>query len=85
MLNYKDEEAKEAALEYQKIFKDDFYIEIMDHKYQEDKDVNPRLLALANELGIKLVATNDSHYTNQEDASAHDALLCLPSQDALLR
>lgn len=80
MLNYKDEEAKEAALEYQKIFKDDFYIEIMDHKYQEDKDVNPRLLALANELGIKLVATNDSHYTNQEDASAHDALLCLQTQ-----
>jgi DNA polymerase-3 subunit alpha len=80
MLNYKDQEAKNAALEYKEIFGDDFYIEIMDHKYQEDKDVNPRLVKLAKELGIKIVATNDSHYTNKEDASAHDALLCLQTQ-----
>lgn len=80
MLNYKDEEAKNAALEYKEIFGDDFYIEIMDHKYQEDKDVNPRLVKLAKDLGIKIVATNDSHYTNKEDASAHDALLCLQTQ-----
>ena len=79
-LNYKDEEAKAAALEYKEIFGEDFYIEIMDHKYQEDRDVNPRLVKLARDIGVKVVATNDSHYTNYDDASAHDALLCLQTQ-----
>ena len=80
MLNYKDDEAKAAALEYKELFGEDFYLEIMDHKYQEDRDVNPRLVKLGKELGIKIVATNDSHYTDKEDARAHDALLCLQTQ-----
>lgn len=80
MLINKDDEAKEKALEYKEIFGDDFYIELMDHKYPEDRHVNPKLVKLARELDIKIVATNDSHYTNREDASAHDALLCLQTQ-----
>ncbi len=77
MLNNQDEEARKRAQEYQDIFGEDFYLEIMDHNYAEDRHVNPKLVKLANSLGIKLVATNDSHYTNASDANAHDALLCL--------
>jgi len=72
--------ARTAALEYQEIFKDDFYLEIQDHLYPEDRKVNPLMMELARELAIKVVATNDSHYTNKEDARAHDALLCLQMQ-----
>ena len=77
VLNNQDEEARMRAQEYQDIFGQDFYLEIMDHNYAEDRHVNPKLVKLAKQLGIKLVATNDSHYTNAADANAHDALLCL--------
>ena len=80
LLNNQDAEALEKAKEYKEIFGEDFYLEIMDHKYAEDRHVNPKIVKLANQLGVKLVATNDSHYTNKEDASAHDALLCLQTQ-----
>jgi DNA polymerase-3 subunit alpha len=74
------EAAKAAALEYKTIFKDDFYLEIQDHLYPEDRKVNPLMIELAQDIGVKIVATNDSHYTNKEDARAHDALLCLQMQ-----
>jgi DNA polymerase-3 subunit alpha len=74
------EAAKVAALEYKAIFKDDFYLEIQDHLYPEDRKVNPLMIELAQDIGVKIVATNDSHYTNKEDARAHDALLCLQMQ-----
>ncbi len=77
VLNNQDEEAFKRAQEYQDIFGKDFYLEIMDHEYAEDRQVNPKLVKLAKSLGIKLVATNDSHYTDAADANAHDALLCL--------
>lgn len=80
LLNNQDEEARAAALEYKNIFGEDFYLEIQDHNYPEDRHVNPKVIALAKELGIKVVATNDSHYTNPGDAIAHDALLCLQMQ-----
>ncbi|MCE2928251.1 MAG: DNA polymerase III subunit alpha, partial [Candidatus Caenarcaniphilales bacterium] len=72
-----DEEARMRAIEYKELFGEDFYLEIMDHKYLEDKIVNPKMLKLSKELGIKLVATNDSHYTYADEARSHDALLCL--------
>ena len=74
------EAAKAAALEYKAIFQDDFYLEIQDHLYPEDRKVNPLMIELAQDIGVKIVATNDSHYTNKEDARAHDALLCLQMQ-----
>ena len=80
LLNNQDEEARNAALEYQEIFGEDFYLEIQDHLYPEDRLVNPKIIRLAKSLGIKFVATNDSHYTNKSDANAHDALLCLQTQ-----
>lgn len=77
ILNNKYKEAREAAEFYKSIFKDDFYLEIQDHNLPEERFVNPQMVELASDLGLKLVATNDSHFTNQEDAIAQDAILCL--------
>lgn len=79
-LNNSYEEARNAAQGYKEIFADDFYLEIMDHYYPEDRKVNPLIMRISKELGIKIVATNDSHYTNIDDANSHDALLCLQTQ-----
>ncbi|GBF79114.1 DNA polymerase III subunit alpha [Aphanothece sacrum] len=70
-------EAKKIAKWYQKIFKDDFYLEIQDHGSQEDRIVNTEILKIARELDIKIVATNDSHFISCYDVEAHDALLCI--------
>lgn len=69
--------AREVAEFYKELYGDDFYLEIQDHGYPEDKLVNPDMVKLANELNLNLVATNDSHFTNREDAIAQDAMLCL--------
>ncbi|HKL79199.1 MAG TPA: DNA polymerase III subunit alpha, partial [Mobilitalea sp.] len=75
------EEAKEAALKLNSIFgKDHFFLELQDHGMQEQKNVNQALLRLSKDTGIKLVATNDVHYTLAEDADPHDVLLCIQTQ-----
>ena len=56
------------ALELKQMFGEDFYIELQDHGLAEQKRVNPLLIKLAGELGVKLVVTNDSHYVEQEDS-----------------
>ncbi len=72
------EDAKEAALRYERIFgKGNFFLELQDHGYPEQKKVNPQLLRLSQETGIELVATNDVHYTYEDDVEPHDILLCL--------
>lgn len=71
------EKAKEAAIRYKELFKDDFYIELQDHNLDDQKRTNPDLIKLAKELDIKMVITNDSHYLRKEDADAQDSLLCL--------
>lgn len=72
------QEAKEAALRYEKIFgKDYFFLELQDHGIPAQKSVNQALLRMSAETGIELVATNDVHYTFAEDAVAHDILLCI--------
>jgi DNA polymerase III subunit alpha len=70
-------EAKKVAQWYQNIFGDDYYLEIQDHGSQEDRIVNTELVTIAKELGIKIVATNDSHFISCYDVEAHDALLCI--------
>lgn len=71
-------QAKEAALEYQEIFgKGNFFLELQDHGMREQSDVNQKLLRLATDTGIDLVATNDIHYTYAEDVKPHDILLCI--------
>lgn len=70
--------AREITQEYCEILgKDNFFIELQDHGMEEEKRVNSQLIALAAELGIGLVATNDLHYVRQEDAESHDVLLCI--------
>jgi len=68
--------AEKAALEYQEIFgKENFYLEIMDHPNLPQ--INPDMLKLSKKYKIPLVATNDVHYLNPEDAEAQDILLCI--------
>ena len=71
------ETAKEIALEYREIFGEDFYLEIMRHGIEDQRFVDEQLIKLSLETGIKLVATNDTHYLKQPDADAHDAFMCI--------
>ncbi len=81
LLDGRYNEAKELALRLKKAFgEDDFYIEIQDHGIMDQKRVNPDLIRLAEDISVKLVATNDVHYTLKEDAQAHDVLLCVQTQ-----
>ncbi len=74
-------EAKDAALRLQKIFgENNFFLELQDHGMQEQKTVNQGLIRLSQDTGIKLVATNDVHYTYAEDVDPHDILLCIQTQ-----
>lgn len=70
-------EARDAAAWYRDTLGDNYYIEIQDHGVPEDRKVNKDLVKIARDLGIKLCATNDSHFTNKHDARAHDCLLCM--------
>ncbi len=69
--------AKEVAKWYQDLFGEDYYLEIQDHGSLEDRVVNLEIVKIAHKLGIKIIATNDSHYTSCYDVEAHDALLCI--------
>jgi len=70
--------ARDRAGRLQDIFgKDSLFVEIQDHGIPEQHKTNPQLLRIAKELGAPLLATNDSHYTTENDAVAHDALLCV--------
>ncbi len=72
------DEAREVALRYEKCFgKGNFFLELQDHGIPEQQQVNPQLIRMSKDTGIELVATNDVHYTNAEDAVPHDLLLCL--------
>ncbi len=82
ILSGRYEEAKRAALWYQKTF-GDFYLEIMRHPIPELETVNKYLIQMSDELNIPLVATNDTHYINREDASAHDLLLCIGTNSSI--
>jgi len=77
ILQGKFAEARECAQWYKKVFKDDYYLEIQDHGYAEDRIVNVEIVKIAQELAIKVIATNDSHFTSCSDVEAHDALLCI--------
>ncbi|MCL2140977.1 MAG: DNA polymerase III subunit alpha [Dehalococcoidia bacterium] len=76
------QDAREAAVWYQQTF-ENFYIEIQRHPLPELEQVNQELLKIAAELGIPLVATNDVHYIDQDDAQAHDLLLCIGTSSTI--
>lgn len=81
LLAGKDQEAQEEADWFRQVFKDRFYIELQLHDgIEELKELFPKQIALARKLGLPLVATNDVHYINQDDAVAQDALLCVQTR-----
>ena len=72
------EGARRAVQEYIDIFgRENYFLEVQCHGIEEEKVVNPGLKRLAQEFGVGLVATNDSHYVRREDAVAQDILLCI--------
>ncbi len=71
------ETAREAALWYKEAFAGDFYLEIQRHPLTELETVNRELIAMSKELSLPLVATNDVHYLDREDARIHELLLCV--------
>ncbi|MGH1562700.1 DNA polymerase III subunit alpha [Mumia sp. DW29H23] len=76
--------ARQSAAEFMDIFgRDNFFVELMDHGLSIETRVRDDLLRLAKDLDLRLVATNDSHYTHPDDATAHEALLCVQSGKTL--
>ncbi len=71
------EEAKKVALRYKEVFGDDFYMEIMRHGIDHQYNIDKQIIQLSQETGIKIIATNDTHYTLQSDADAHEAFMCI--------
>lgn len=78
------DEARKTARKYEECFgKGNFFLELQDHGYPEQRMVNTELLKMSRELDIPLVATNDVHYTYAGDADSHDILLCLQTNKKL--
>ncbi|MCD6374176.1 MAG: DNA polymerase III subunit alpha [Caldisericaceae bacterium] len=71
------EKAIKLIEEYQDIFGDDFYLEIQNHYIPDEAAVYPKIYELAKEMGVPVIATNDTHYLRKGDHEAHDILLCL--------
>lgn len=71
------DEAKLAAEWYANVFTDRYYLEVQAHEAGEQKKLNTEVFRLAKATGLKVVATNDSHFLRAEDHDAHDVLLCI--------
>ena len=71
------EEAKAVALRYKGLFGEDFYLEIMRHGIGDQHRIDKQIIQVAQETGIKIIATNDTHYTVQKNADAHEAFMCI--------
>ena len=84
LMQGQEQVALEQAARFQDIFgRDNFFIEIQDHGIPEQRQTNPMLLEIAKKIQAPVLATNDSHYTHQHDAEAHDALLCVQTGSLL--
>lgn len=78
LLSNQKEKAYEIAMKYRDIFgKDNYFLELQIHGYEQEKEVNEQLVVMAKEIGVGIVATNDSHYTYEDDVKSHDVLLCI--------
>lgn len=77
LLRGNKEKAKETALKYKELFKEDFYLELQYHGLPEQLKVNEMLVELSKECDIPLICTNDIHYIKKEDSKSHDVLLCI--------
>jgi len=83
ILQNNGQEAESEAIKLKNIFGDDFYLEIQDHNIPEQQTINAHLLKMSSSLNIPLIATNDSHYINKEDAKLQDALLAIQTGKTL--
>ena len=84
LLQGRYDDAEAYVREMQDIFGEkNFYVEIMDHGIREEKIVMPRLISLAREMNVPLVATNDCHYLEEKDADAQELLLCIQTGKTL--
>ena len=77
ILNVGEKQAEEALIWWKEQFNDDFYLEIMQHNQEDERRVNQVLKEFSNTHDVKLVATNNNYYCEQENANAHDILLCV--------
>lgn len=87
------EEAEKSVRWWKETFGEDYYIELQRHQtdkpggntttYPIQEKVNPELIRIAKKYGIKLIATNDVHFVNEEDAEAHDRLICVSTNNFL--
>lgn len=85
--------AEKAIIWWKELMGDDYYLELQRHKatspgsntetYVKQKEIEPEIIRLARKHGIKLIATNDSHFVNEEDAEAHDHLICISTKNNL--
>ncbi|MBI5449028.1 DNA polymerase III subunit alpha [Candidatus Gottesmanbacteria bacterium] len=84
--NNQEKEAERIAREYSELFgPDHYYLELQYHpKIPEQAIINEKLVALSRKLGLPLVATNDIHYVDLEDAEAQEILLCVQTQHTML-
>src|SRR5581483_2995923 len=72
-----DAGAREVAAWYAELFKDRYYLEVQAHESDGQAKLNKKIFALAEELGLPVIATNDAHFLRGEDHDAHDVLLCI--------
>jgi DNA polymerase-3 subunit alpha len=80
----KYDEAKKTAGRFEEMFgKGNFFLEVQDHGLQPDKPVREALYKMERELGIPLIATNDSHYVAEDDSRAHEILLCVQTAGSM--
>ena len=77
ILNQDEAAAEKEFKWWLDIFGDDYYIEIQRHQIPEQATINAQLLKFAKKYKVPVIATNDSHYINEDDANAHDILLCI--------
>ncbi len=83
LLNDNEKGAEEALKFYKETFPGRFYIELQDHNLPDEKLIIPKLIKLAQDTDTPMVVTNDCHYLLEEDAEAHDILLCIQTGKTL--
>ncbi|MFT4733631.1 MAG: DNA polymerase-3 subunit alpha, partial [Arcticibacterium sp.] len=81
ILRHGEEAGKEEFKWWLDRFGEDYYIEIQRHDIPDQNKVNKVLTKWAKEFGVKVIASNDSHYVDQEDWVAHDILLCVNTNE----
>ncbi len=83
LMNQGMDSAIAVAEKYKSIFQDRFYLELMANGIKEQEEVNEKLIELSKATNLPLVATNDCHYLNKDDALAHDILLCIQTNSCV--